>query len=301
MHGSNVKGMMTEAHYDHSSKELVIHSPSKDAIKFWIGGAAKTSNMTIVWAQLYIRQQCHGVHAIVVPLRDQDTHKVLPGITIGDCGPKFGLNGVDNGFIEFNRFRVPVGNLLNRVSGIDEKGEFFSKASSEGKRFGTTLAALSEGRLFMCCHSSTSALCALAIAIRYTFVRKQFTNGKGQKENYLFEYPLTHRRMIPLLAQETVLMCVTMSTFHTAENNEGKSKLSPDDPLLQEIHAISSVLKAKTTWAATEVIRECRQMMGGHGYSAFSKMAALYSNNDVNNTWEGENHVLLQQTTKYVL
>ena len=186
MHGSNVKGMMTEAHYDHSSKELVIHSPSKDAIKFWIGGAAKTSNMTIVWAQLYIRDHCHGVHAIVVPLRDQETHKVLPGITIGDCGPKFGLNGVDNGFIEFNRFRVPVGNLLNRVSGVDEKGEFFSKASSEGKRFGTTLAALSEGRLFMCCHSSTSALCALAIAIRYTFARKQFTNGKGQKENYLF-------------------------------------------------------------------------------------------------------------------
>ena len=46
-------------------------------------------------------------------------------------------------------------------------------------------------------------------------------------------------------------------------------------------------MKAKTTWAATEVVRECRQMMGGHGYSALSKMAALYSNNDVNNTWEG--------------
>lgn len=71
--------------------------------------------------------------------------------------------------------------------------------------------------------------------------------------------------------------------------------------MLKEIHAISSVLKAKTGWAATETIRECRQMMGGHGYSAYSKMAALYSNNDVNNTWEGENNVLLQQTTKYVI
>jgi acyl-CoA oxidase len=57
--------------------------------------------------------------------------------------------------------------------------------------------------------------------------------------------------------------------------------------MLKEIHAISSVLKAKTAWAATEAIRECRQMMGGHGYSAYSKMAVLYSNNDVNNTWEG--------------
>ena len=88
-------------------------------MKFWIGGAAKTSNMCMVWAQLYIDGKCYGVHAMVVPLRDQHTHKVLPGITIGDCGPKFGLNGVDNGFILFNKFRIPVGNLMNKVSGIN--------------------------------------------------------------------------------------------------------------------------------------------------------------------------------------
>ena len=41
--------------------------------------------------------------------------------------------------------------------------------------------------------------------------------------------------------------------------------------------------------------------MGGHGFSAYSKMGALYSSNDVNNTWEGENNVLIQQTTKYIL
>ena len=119
MHGSNVKGIMTEAHYDHKTRELIIHTPCKDAMKFWIGGAAKTSNMSVVWAQLYIKNKNYGVHAIIVPLRDDSTHKVLPGITIGDCGPKFGLNGVDNGFIEFNNFRVPVSNLLNKVSGID--------------------------------------------------------------------------------------------------------------------------------------------------------------------------------------
>ena len=78
--------------------------------------------MCVLWAQLYIKDKCYGVHAIVVPLRDDKTLKVLPGITIGDCGPKFGLNAVDNGFIEFNKYRVPVANLLNKVSGIDEKG-----------------------------------------------------------------------------------------------------------------------------------------------------------------------------------
>ncbi len=42
-----------------------------------------------------------------------------------------------------------------------------------------TLASLSEGRLFMCCHSTTLGLSALAIAIRYTFVRRQFSASKG--------------------------------------------------------------------------------------------------------------------------
>lgn len=28
-HGSNVKGILTEAHYDHENKEFVMHTPSK--------------------------------------------------------------------------------------------------------------------------------------------------------------------------------------------------------------------------------------------------------------------------------
>lgn len=41
--------------------------------------------------------------------------------------------------------------------------------------------------------------------------------------------------------------------------------------------------------------------MGGHGYSIYSKLATLYNDNDINNTWEGDNNVLLQQTAKFVL
>ena len=42
-------------------------------------------------------------------------------------------------------------------------------------------------------------------------------------------------------------------------------------------------------------------MVGGHGYSSLSKLGVLYNDNDVNNTWEGDNNVLYQQATKYVL
>jgi len=91
-------------------------------MKFWIGGSAKISNICALWAQLYIGGKNYGVHCFVVPIRCKKTHKVLPGITIGDVGPKFGLNGVDNGFILFDKFRIPAANILDKVSGVNEKG-----------------------------------------------------------------------------------------------------------------------------------------------------------------------------------
>ena len=49
-HGSNVKGIDTTAHYDKETKEFIIHTPNDGAMKFWIGGAAKTSNMSVIFA-----------------------------------------------------------------------------------------------------------------------------------------------------------------------------------------------------------------------------------------------------------
>ena len=34
--------------------------------------------------------QDFGPHGFVVQIRDMETHKPLPGITVGDIGPKFG-------------------------------------------------------------------------------------------------------------------------------------------------------------------------------------------------------------------
>ena len=126
MHGSNVRGILTEAHYDHENKEFVLNSPSKEAMKFWIGAAANVANMSVIWAQLYIGSKCYGVHAYIVPIRDKKTHKLLPGVLVGDCGPKNGLNEIDNGFILLDNFRIPKDNQLDRISGVDENGKFRS-------------------------------------------------------------------------------------------------------------------------------------------------------------------------------
>ncbi len=123
-HGSNVKGMQTTATFDKKSFEFIINTPTVRDMKWWIGGSAKQANLTVVFAQLYVEGKKHGVHAFVVPIRNLDDHELMPGVTIGDCGEKIGVEGVDNGFLHFNNVRIPYDNLLDRLSQIDADGKF---------------------------------------------------------------------------------------------------------------------------------------------------------------------------------
>ena len=51
---------------------------------------ANRSNHAIVMAQLKSNGQNYGPHPFIVQIRDMKKHQPLPGITIGDIGPKFG-------------------------------------------------------------------------------------------------------------------------------------------------------------------------------------------------------------------
>lgn len=51
-------------------------------------------------------------------IRSLDDHSVLPGITIGDIGVKFGngaYNTMDNGVMHFDHIRIPRNQLLMRL------------------------------------------------------------------------------------------------------------------------------------------------------------------------------------------
>ena len=59
-----------------------------------------------------------------MPIRNKETHLPLPGVILGDCGKKEGLDTVDNGFLIFNNVRIPRTNFLNKFSNVTEDGEF---------------------------------------------------------------------------------------------------------------------------------------------------------------------------------
>ena len=81
-HGSNVQALGTVATYDASTEEFVITTPDDASRKDYIGNAARHAEVAVVFAQLEIDGESEGVHAIVVPLRENG--QVLPGIRIED-------------------------------------------------------------------------------------------------------------------------------------------------------------------------------------------------------------------------
>lgn len=63
-------------------------------------------------AQLYTKGKCYGTHPFIVQIRDEETHMPLPGIKVGDIGPRMGLNSANNGFLGFDRHRIPREHMM---------------------------------------------------------------------------------------------------------------------------------------------------------------------------------------------
>ncbi len=292
-HGSNVRQIRTTARYDPHSDELVVDTPDDDARKEWIGNAALHGRMATVFAQLEVGGECVGVHAVVVPLRD-DAGRTLPGVEIEDCGEKEGLNGVDNGRIRFRSVRVPRDHLLDRFGRITDDGAYESPIPSAGRRFFTMLGTLVAGRISIAAAAGSAAEVALSLAIRYTDRRRQF-GPEGGPEVPVLDYLSQQRRLLPRLA--------TSWALHVAMDDLiGRyAAVRPGDAPDREIEVLAAGLKAYGTAHTVETLQQCRQACGGHGYLAANRFGRLLADTDVFTTFEGANLVLLQLVAKGLL
>src|SRR3954465_1163931 len=204
-HGSDVQRLGTTATYHVDSDEFVIHTPDDSARKEYIGNSAVHGKMAAVFAQLLVDGETQGVHALLVPLRDDDGNP-LPGIRIEDDGQKLGLNGVDNGQIWFDGFRVPRSALLARYGGVNDDGKYESEFENPNRRFFTTIGTLVQGRVSVAGAALSATKSALTIAIRYALHRRQFgVPGEEGDEVLLLDYRAHQRRLMPLLAKTYAL------------------------------------------------------------------------------------------------
>ena len=300
-HGSNVQALGTTATYDVDTGEFVIDTPDDRARKDYIGNAAMHASHAVVFAQLVVDGESRGVHALVVPIRD-DGGNPMPGVRIEDCGDKIGLNGVDNGRLWFDGVRVPRTGLLDRYAVVTDDGRYFSDIENPDRRFFTMLGTLVQGRVCVSGAGINAAKVALAIAVEYALHRRQFGSPGSGEEEVLLDYGMHQRRLFPLLAKSYALhfaqerVASDLHEVFSQADDEGAAELAR-----RSLESRAAGTKAMGTWHASQTIQECREACGGAGYLSVNRFAALRADTDVFTTFEGDNTILMQLVAKGLL
>ncbi|XP_003724010.1 peroxisomal acyl-coenzyme A oxidase 1 isoform X3 [Strongylocentrotus purpuratus] len=294
-HGTFLRGLETTATYDPTTQEFEIHSPTLTSMKWWPGNLGKTATHAIVAAQLYTKGSRMGVHMFMVPLRSLETHLPHPGVELGDIGPKLGYNNIDNGFLRFNHYRIPIENMCMRHSKVMPDGTYVPpphKKISYGSMLpirsgivGNTGWYLSKGS---------------TIATRYSVVRRQSELIPGTKEAKILDYQSQQLKIFPNLATAFAFIFTGREMMKhyfesLAEMDEGNYSSLP------ELHATSAGLKAFTSSVMASGLEELRTSCGGHGYSKASGFPELYGTAAPASTYEGENTVMFLQTARYLM
>ena len=300
-HGSNVQRVETTATWDADTGEFVIETPTESAQKDYIGNAARDGRMAAVFCQLIVGDESRGVHAILVPIRDEDGSPAA-GVEIFDCGEKLGLNGVDNGRLAFHGVRVDRDALLDRYAEVTEDGEYRSPIENENRRFFTMLGTLVQGRVSVGGAAISATKSALTIAIRHGARRRQF-GPPDSEELPLLEFRAHQRRLLPALATTYALHFAQEHVVAELDRifgslGEGEEEAERDR---RELETRAAGLKAIATWHATETIQVCREACGGAGYMSENRLGELKADTDVFTTFEGDNTILLQLVAKSLL
>ncbi|XP_077308009.1 peroxisomal acyl-coenzyme A oxidase 2-like [Lithobates pipiens] len=294
-HGTHLRGLETTATFDPTTQEFIIDTPTITATKWWPGGLGKTSTHALVLAQLRSNGKNFGMHPFIVPIRSLKDHSPLPGITVGDIGPKMGLQQVDNGFLMMRNIRIPKENMLSRFSEILPDGSYVKYGSDKLNYF-----AMIELRVSIGGYAVDSLKKACTISVRYSAVRRQSELKPGAQEAKILDYQTQQQKLLPLLATCYSIHFMVIQT--TAFYNEAFKEIRMGNfNSLAELHAIASGFKGFATEICSNGVEVCRKACGGHGYSLFSGIPTLYTWIVASCTYEGETTILHLQAARFLI
>ncbi|KAF4046355.1 Acyl-CoA oxidase domain-containing protein [Phytophthora infestans] len=301
-HGSNVQGLETTAVYDKETQTFILNSPTLTSRKWWPGGLGKTATHAIVHAKLQIDGDDEGVQAFIVHLRSLEDHSPLPGIELGDIGPKVRFKSLDNGYAVFRNVRIPRRNMLMKYAKVRKDGTFIKPKNSK-----LVYLTMTQVRAYLILKLSFVLGAATTITTRFSAARvqgKKVTSSDDMiKEYQVLDYQNQQHVLLPLLSLAyaanfagRAITALHDDTLDLVTRGHGSFTTQ-----IAEIHAISSGLKAFLADRVNDGIEQCRRLCGGSGFLQSSNLAHLFAENVGARTFEGTFDVLVQQHARYLL
>lgn len=234
----------------------------------------------------------YGVEAFIVRLRD-DKGEPMPGIELGDIGPKVAYASKDNGYLILRGVQVARDAILGRYIKVHKDGRVERRGNP---KIGYATMMLIRR------HISTkwpfSLAPAVATAAKYSIKRKQFRE-LGQ-ELSVIDYQCQQQKVVPAVVAMYTVLLVGKRIDQLAHRNF-RLILEDDDSLMSETHCVLCFSKAFVSETGLERLEWLRLACGGHGYSHYSGIPTIYQESLANATLEGENTILLLQAAKQLL
>jgi acyl-CoA oxidase len=228
-------------------------------------------------------------------MRD-DSGNLCNGVTIDDMGHKMGLNGVDNARIIFKNVKVNRDDLLNRISDIDEKGNFTSKISGRRQRFLAAADRLLSGRL--CIGSMMISMTKLCLLITSKYGSVRLSNGKtGKSDAPICTFQLFQNQIVPLIAK-TYIYNLGLLSIRKVYSDYIVNSSKYDENYFKNLIRLVCVIKPIIAWHANTVGNICRERCGGQGFLSINRLDGCIYGAHSGITAEGDSAVLMQKVSK---
>jgi len=300
-HGSNLRGLETTATYDKVTDEFVIHSPTLTSLKWWPTGMYCCTHGAVM-ANLIIDGKNLGFHGFMVQFRD-DEGRCMPGVEIGEIGPKINGRITNIGYARFTHVRIPRFNMFARASQVTREGQYITAPPKLSK---FKYISMMEIRRDFVNISFASLSRAATIAVRYSCIRHQgYKDNEAVQdgENAVLDYKMQQYRVFKALSLSYMFLWngrYVGEYLHRVQEAimKGDDKAADELPML---HATLCGFKVFATINSHANIEECRKACGGQGFLKSSGIADMPAQMAEPVTAEGEQVILSQQLSRFLV